>query len=252
MKTLILTHASQTSHPLRSSTMSSRVAGGGPIAVSGGGKEPRDNRQPSRRFPQDAPGPSPSRRAKTVAKKAEACCRCLRRLCNTGAGKALECKFVTPKGLRSKNCAYCSGAKRGGDLGCVPVPPSLVSRANRLWNANLARVRGEVNAPTVSAIQAAALALSNDMRLAGADVARKTSGGITRTRARSGRFSVASDQILVSILDAIRAGVDSFREVNKLGPRRWPDEDSGSEQEEEEEEEEDDEENDAEDEDEGE
>ncbi|OAP53913.1 hypothetical protein AYL99_11935 [Fonsecaea erecta] len=79
--------------------------------------------------------------------------------------------------------------------------PSLVSHANRLWEANLSK---EAGAPTVDAIKTSAVALSNDMRLAGAEVVGKTLGGVSRPRARSSCSLSDSDPMFASILTPSR------------------------------------------------
>ncbi|KAH0831826.1 hypothetical protein FOPE_02843 [Fonsecaea pedrosoi] len=204
-----------------------------PVAAGGGAEDPRDNRPPRRPLPDDAPpAPSPSKRAKTAKAKGSCCCRCLRRLRAAGdaAGREIECVFMTETGRRSTNCSYYSKGKRGSRSGCVPIPPSLVSRANSLWAANLACARGEDGAPAVAAIQREADAIDAELRLVETDVARKSAGSLTvKGRMRSARGSGTGaagagggqlKPLLAHLIDAVRAAVDSYREV--------PDEDSGS------------------------
>ncbi|OAP54148.1 hypothetical protein AYL99_11683 [Fonsecaea erecta] len=205
-----------------------------PSTAGRGSSDPGDNHPPRRQLPDDEPGPSSSKRVKTGDVKPLCCCRCLRRLCTDGneAGDEISCRYLVVDGERSKHCEHCWEAKRAGRHGCVPMPTALVPRANRLWEANLACALGKVGAPSVENIQESADALSNDMRLAGVDAARRTAGRRARAPgARSGRGAGDIEPLLASILDAIRAAVDSYREVNRLAGRHWPEEDSDPESE---------------------
>ncbi|KAK5064274.1 hypothetical protein LTR84_000107 [Exophiala bonariae] len=192
--------------------------------------------------PDDAPTPSRSKRAKG-ARKAKCCCRCLRRLTSAGgaAGTRIECKFETPKGNVSVNCQYCAKGKRAGRSGCVPVPASLVSRANDLWDANVSLACRDEDAETKEDIEAEADALDQELKLADTKAARRTPGGrAVGGRVRSARDSLGSvggasaselAPVLGFLLDAQRALVDTLREVHGLEPRSWPEEaSSGSEE----------------------
>ncbi|KAH0835072.1 hypothetical protein FOPE_04104 [Fonsecaea pedrosoi] len=107
--------------------------------------------------------------------------------------------------------------RRGGRSSCVPA-------------ANLAYARGEDGAPAVTAIQREADVIDAELRLVETDVARKSAGSLTiRGRIRSARGSGTGTAgagggqlkpLLAYLIDAVRAAVDSYREV--------PDEDSGS------------------------
>ncbi|OAP54038.1 hypothetical protein AYL99_11798 [Fonsecaea erecta] len=208
-----------------------------PAASGVGGEDPKDNQQPHHQLPDDVRGPSLSMRVKTPEPNALCCCGCLRRLRTAGkaAGSSITCEFTTEGGQRSENCSYCSGANHdggdhGGDQGCVPMPTELVARANRLWEANLACAAGEVGTPSVADIQLEADALEDEMRLAGVDIARESASGLacgSCACSASGARAGADDEttVLAHILDAMRAGVDSYREVHGLEPLRWPGED---------------------------
>ncbi|OCT54093.1 hypothetical protein CLCR_00002 [Cladophialophora carrionii] len=209
-----------------------------PAPAGGGGDDP-DRRPPAKRnLPDDAPEPSPSKRGKHAV-AGLCCCRCLRRLRAAGgsAGNRIKCTFLTAAGRPSVNCRYCQRGKRGGASGCVPVPASLVARANRLWEANVACANGEVGAPTIPDIEHEAEALDAELALAETRAARRTPGGVaTGGRVRAGRVPVGNSSsaslapILGLILDALRASVDTNRELGGLTPRVWPDEGSDSEE----------------------
>ncbi|OAG36022.1 hypothetical protein AYO21_09815 [Fonsecaea monophora] len=179
-----------------------------PVAAGGRAEDPGDNRPLRRPLPNDAPpAPSPSKRAKTAKAKGSCCCRYLRRLRAAGdaAGREIECVFMTETGRRSTNYSYYSKGKRGSRSGCVPREAD---------------------------------AIDAELRLVETDVARKSAGGLTiGGRMRSARDSSAGTAgagggqlklLLAYLIDAVRAAVDSYREVNNLEARVWPDEDSGS------------------------
>lgn len=95
-----------------------------------------------------------------------------------------------------------------------------MSRVNRLWADNVSLATRADDAPTKAEIEAEADALDQEMKLADTKAARKTPGGrAVGGRARPARDSLgsaaggASAPVLGLLLDAVRALVDTQREV---------------------------------------